>query len=166
MEISHLISKAYCISIDVDCISCSYQYSREEVQQYMLSFLVAAPHSMHILRIYNLIVKLQRTPLATTTSHSLQSTGMFRRETLFDFFQIESFFDSYKFVLHCLIYSFFISSGKGYIRCVETALVESGVTKQDVNYINAHAASTPTFDFVEYQSMLHLFGQNTEVVVL
>ncbi|KAH6831732.1 fatty acid biosynthesis 1 [Perilla frutescens var. hirtella] len=53
--------------------------------------------------------------------------------------------------------------GRGYTRCIDTALVESGVAREDVNYINAHAASTPTFDFAEYQSIIHSFGENTEL---
>lgn len=40
------------------------------------------------------------------------------------------------------------------------------MNREDINYINAHAASTPTFDLAEYQSIIHLFGQNTEVITL
>ncbi|XP_057770833.1 3-oxoacyl-[acyl-carrier-protein] synthase II, chloroplastic-like [Salvia miltiorrhiza] len=56
-----------------------------------------------------------------------------------------------------------LAHGEGCIRCMETALVESGVDREDINYINAHAASTPAFDLAEYQSIIHLFGQNTEL---
>jgi 3-oxoacyl-(acyl-carrier-protein) synthase len=32
-----------------------------------------------------------------------------------------------------------------------------------VNYINAHATSTPAGDLKEYQALIHCFGQNPEV---
>lgn len=66
-------------------------------------------------------------------------------------------------ILRC---SFLTNPGKGCSRCVETALVESGVDRGDVNYINAHAASIPALDFAEYQSIIQSFGQNSEVVIL
>ena len=59
----------------------------------------------------------------------------------------------------------FISSqtGAGVILCIEKALAQSGVSREDVNYINAHATSTPAGDLKEYQAMMHCFGQNPEV---
>ncbi|KAK7291783.1 hypothetical protein RIF29_07201 [Crotalaria pallida] len=50
--------------------------------------------------------------------------------------------------------------GAGVILCIERALVHSGVSKEDVNYINAHATSTPAGDLKEYQALIHCFGQN------
>lgn len=32
-----------------------------------------------------------------------------------------------------------------------------------MNYINAHATSTPAGDLKEYQALMHCFGQNPEV---
>lgn len=60
---------------------------------------------------------------------------------------------------------FFIQSkiGAGVILCIERALVQSGVSKEDVNYINAHATSTPSGDLKEYQALIHCFGKNPEV---
>ncbi|PHT43009.1 3-oxoacyl-[acyl-carrier-protein] synthase I, chloroplastic [Capsicum baccatum] len=55
--------------------------------------------------------------------------------------------------------------GTGVILCVEKALAQSGVSKKDVNYINAHATSTPAGDLKEYQALLHCFGQNPELRV-
>ncbi|KAL6585691.1 Protein TRANSPORT INHIBITOR RESPONSE 1 [Orobanche minor] len=55
--------------------------------------------------------------------------------------------------------------GTGVILCVEKALAQSGVSKEDVNYINAHATSTPAGDLKEYQALLHCFGQNPELRV-
>ncbi|CAL0304822.1 unnamed protein product [Lupinus luteus] len=50
--------------------------------------------------------------------------------------------------------------GAGVILCIEKALAQSGVSREDVNYINAHATSTPAGDLKEYQALFHCFGQN------
>ncbi|WJX90899.1 Protein TRANSPORT INHIBITOR RESPONSE 1 [Trifolium repens] len=42
---------------------------------------------------------------------------------------------------------------------------KSGVSKDDVNYINAHATSTPSGDLKEYQALIHCFGKNPELRV-
>ncbi|KAK4266061.1 hypothetical protein QN277_027034 [Acacia crassicarpa] len=55
--------------------------------------------------------------------------------------------------------------GVGVILCIEKALARSGVSKEDVNYVNAHATSTPAGDLKEYQALLHCFGQNPELKV-
>ncbi|OIW19342.1 hypothetical protein TanjilG_03476 [Lupinus angustifolius] len=55
--------------------------------------------------------------------------------------------------------------GAGVILCIEKALAESGISKEDVNYINAHATSTPAGDLKEYQALIHCFGQNPELRV-
>ncbi|KAK1365134.1 Beta-ketoacyl-[acyl-carrier-protein] synthase I [Heracleum sosnowskyi] len=55
--------------------------------------------------------------------------------------------------------------GAGVILCIEKALAHSGVSREDVNYINAHATSTPAGDLKEYQALLHCFGQNKELRV-
>ncbi|KAK7848454.1 3-oxoacyl-[acyl-carrier-protein] synthase ii [Quercus suber] len=55
--------------------------------------------------------------------------------------------------------------GAGIILCVEKALAQSGVSREDVNYIYAHATSTPAGDLKEYQALLHCFGQNPELRV-
>lgn len=34
-----------------------------------------------------------------------------------------------------------------------------------MNYINAHATSTPAGDLKEYQALIHCFGQNREVLL-
>ncbi|KAL0344996.1 UNVERIFIED_CONTAM: 3-oxoacyl-[acyl-carrier-protein] synthase II, chloroplastic [Sesamum radiatum] len=53
----------------------------------------------------------------------------------------------------------------GVILCIEKALSQSGVSKEDVNYINAHATSAPSGDLKEYQALIHCFGQNPELRV-
>ncbi|KAI4335173.1 hypothetical protein L6164_013843 [Bauhinia variegata] len=55
--------------------------------------------------------------------------------------------------------------GVGVILCIEKALTNSGVSREDVNYINAHATSTPAGDLKEYQALVHCFGQNPELRV-
>ncbi|KAL2458810.1 3-oxoacyl-[acyl-carrier-protein] synthase II [Forsythia ovata] len=55
--------------------------------------------------------------------------------------------------------------GTGVILCIEKALAQSGVSREDVNYINAHATSTPAGDLKEYQALVHCFGQNSELRV-
>uniref|UniRef100_A0A5B6YH80 beta-ketoacyl-[acyl-carrier-protein] synthase I n=1 Tax=Davidia involucrata TaxID=16924 RepID=A0A5B6YH80_DAVIN len=55
--------------------------------------------------------------------------------------------------------------GTGVILCIEKALAQSGVSREDVNYINAHATSTPAGDLKEYQALIHCFGQNPELRV-
>ncbi|KAK8477177.1 hypothetical protein V6N13_057972 [Hibiscus sabdariffa] len=55
--------------------------------------------------------------------------------------------------------------GIGAILCIEKALAQSGVPREDVNYINAHATSTPSGDIKEYQALLHCFGKNSELRV-
>nr|GLL23351.1 3-oxoacyl-[acyl-carrier-protein] synthase II, chloroplastic-like isoform X1 [Ipomoea trifida] len=58
-----------------------------------------------------------------------------------------------------------IIRGTGVILCIEKALAQSGVSREDVNYINAHATSTPAGDLKEYQALVHCFGQNPELRV-
>ncbi|KAL3323025.1 hypothetical protein AABB24_040230 [Solanum stoloniferum] len=55
--------------------------------------------------------------------------------------------------------------GAGVILCIEKALAQSGVSREDVNYINAHGTSTPAGDLKEYQAIVHCFGQNPELRV-
>lgn len=55
--------------------------------------------------------------------------------------------------------------GVGVILCIEKALANSGVSKDDINYINAHATSTPAGDLKEYQALMHCFGQNPKLKV-
>ncbi|GAY67300.1 hypothetical protein CUMW_255470 [Citrus unshiu] len=43
--------------------------------------------------------------------------------------------------------------GVGMVSCMEKALAQSGVAKEDVNYINAHAPSTRLGDLREYQAL-------------
>ena len=58
----------------------------------------------------------------------------------------------------------FPKSGTGVVLCIEKALAQAGVAKEDVNYINAHATSTPSGDLKEFQALVRCFGQNPEVI--
>ncbi|XP_051114081.1 3-oxoacyl-[acyl-carrier-protein] synthase II, chloroplastic-like [Andrographis paniculata] len=53
--------------------------------------------------------------------------------------------------------------GTGIIECIEKALAESGVSKEEVNYVNAHGTSTPVGDLKEFQAVAHCFGKNPEL---
>ncbi|CAH8252822.1 unnamed protein product [Arabidopsis lyrata] len=53
--------------------------------------------------------------------------------------------------------------GAGVILCIEKTLAHAGISKEDINYINAHATSTPAGDLKEYQAFAHCFGQNPEL---
>jgi 3-oxoacyl-(acyl-carrier-protein) synthase len=46
-------------------------------------------------------------------------------------------------------------SGKGVILCIEKALEDAGVTKEDINYIN---------DLKEFEALNHCFGQNPQAI--
>ncbi|OVA08309.1 Beta-ketoacyl synthase [Macleaya cordata] len=51
-------------------------------------------------------------------------------------------------------------NGRGTVLCIEKALAQSGVSREDVNYVNAHATSTQAGDLKEYQALIRCFGQN------
>ncbi|KAL0683449.1 hypothetical protein Bca4012_050297 [Brassica carinata] len=55
--------------------------------------------------------------------------------------------------------------GAGVIICIERALAHAGITKEQINYVNAHATSTPAGDLKEYKALVHCFGQNPELKV-
>ncbi|GFS43787.1 fatty acid biosynthesis 1 [Actinidia rufa] len=55
--------------------------------------------------------------------------------------------------------------GAGVVLCIEKALAQSGVPREDVNYINAHATSTPSGDLKEYEALIRCFGHNPELKV-
>ena len=49
--------------------------------------------------------------------------------------------------------------GSGYTRCMENALKNSGVSRDDVDYISAHGTSTPINDPVETLAIKTVFGE-------
>ncbi|XP_028945148.1 3-oxoacyl-[acyl-carrier-protein] synthase II, chloroplastic-like isoform X2 [Malus domestica] len=58
-----------------------------------------------------------------------------------------------------------LETGAGVILCIEKALEQSGMSREDVNYINVHATSTPAGDLKEYNALIHCFGQNPDLRV-
>ncbi|KAL9262259.1 3-oxoacyl-[acyl-carrier-protein] synthase II, chloroplastic-like protein [Drosera capensis] len=55
--------------------------------------------------------------------------------------------------------------GVGVILCIEKALAAAGLLREDINYVNAHATSTPSGDLKEYKALVHCFGENPELRV-
>ncbi|XP_078444520.1 fatty acid biosynthesis 1 [Wolffia australiana] len=55
--------------------------------------------------------------------------------------------------------------GTGIAICIEKALSQSGIAREEVNYVNAHATSTPSGDLKEYQALVRCFGNNPELRV-
>lgn len=47
--------------------------------------------------------------------------------------------------------------GAGVRKCIQDALADAGVAKEDVNYINAHATSTPAGDMAEFRAVRSVF---------
>jgi len=54
--------------------------------------------------------------------------------------------------------------GAGAARAVLDALTDAGVTPADVNYINAHATSTPVGDIAEYTALHRVFGDRIKEI--
>ena len=52
--------------------------------------------------------------------------------------------------------------GLGVSQCIEAALLDAGVPKESVNYINAHATSTPLGDMAEVEAIHKVFGPHTK----
>ncbi|PKA53581.1 3-oxoacyl-[acyl-carrier-protein] synthase II, chloroplastic [Apostasia shenzhenica] len=55
--------------------------------------------------------------------------------------------------------------GTGIVLCIEKALSEYGIAREDINYVNAHATSTLAGDVKEYQALIRCFGTNPELRV-
>ncbi|XP_062087869.1 3-oxoacyl-[acyl-carrier-protein] synthase II, chloroplastic-like [Humulus lupulus] len=56
-------------------------------------------------------------------------------------------------------------SGREISLCMEKALAQSGVAPEDVNYINAHAISSPATDLKEIRAINRCFGKNPDLRV-
>ncbi|KAL5579617.1 hypothetical protein UlMin_012059 [Ulmus minor] len=55
--------------------------------------------------------------------------------------------------------------GRGFELCIEKALSECRIAREDINYINSHASSTPIGDLSEYQAITNCFGKNPKLKV-
>lgn len=56
------------------------------------------------------------------------------------------------------------ADGLGVKLCIEAALRDAGISKEQVNYINAHATSTPAGDLAEINAMRGAFGSHLQNV--
>lgn len=52
--------------------------------------------------------------------------------------------------------------GEGMLLCMEQALADAAISKEQVNYINAHATSTPVGDMVEVGAIHRCFGAHAK----
>lgn len=57
------------------------------------------------------------------------------------------------------------SDGLGVGTCVKNALADAGVTPEEINYVNAHATSTPAGDMAEIRSLKTVFQHPEKVMV-
>lgn len=57
------------------------------------------------------------------------------------------------------------SDGEGVAQCIRNALADAGVSVDDINYINAHATSTPAGDMAEINAMKKVFTQPKNITV-
>lgn len=57
-------------------------------------------------------------------------------------------------------------NGDGAARCMQNALADAGVDASTVDYINAHATSTPAGDVVESNAIKRLFGTHARRVAI
>jgi 3-oxoacyl-[acyl-carrier-protein] synthase II len=57
------------------------------------------------------------------------------------------------------------SDGEGVALCIQNALSNAGVKAEDVNYINAHATSTPLGDMTEVNALKKIFHYPEKIVM-
>ncbi|KAJ7554049.1 hypothetical protein O6H91_06G123600 [Diphasiastrum complanatum] len=55
------------------------------------------------------------------------------------------------------------SDGLGVATCIEKALRDAGISPEEVNYINAHATSTPAGDLAEINALKKVFKYSSEM---
>lgn len=57
------------------------------------------------------------------------------------------------------------SDGEGVALCINNALANAGVTSEDVDYINAHATSTPLGDMAEVNALKKVFAKPDRIIM-
>jgi len=55
--------------------------------------------------------------------------------------------------------------GKGVVQCLLDAFKDAGISASDVNYINAHATSTPVGDVAEVRALKRVFSHPEQIVM-
>lgn len=55
------------------------------------------------------------------------------------------------------------ADGLGVALCIENAIEDAGIQKEDINYINAHATSTPLGDMAEYNAVKKVFPDTSHI---
>lgn len=55
--------------------------------------------------------------------------------------------------------------GRGVALCIQNALLDAKLIPEDINYINAHATSTPAGDMVEVQALKQVFRHRSSIVM-
>lgn len=58
-------------------------------------------------------------------------------------------------------YRLSVPSGEGLERCMRDVLRRAGVARHEIDYISAHATSTPIGDLKEAEAIYHVFGRET-----
>lgn len=56
--------------------------------------------------------------------------------------------------------------GEGGARCMQNALNDAGMNKEDINYINAHGTSTPAGDIAEAQGVISLMQDHCKDLIV
>jgi 3-oxoacyl-[acyl-carrier-protein] synthase II len=57
------------------------------------------------------------------------------------------------------------ADGMGVATCIKNALKDAGLKQEDVQYVNAHATSTPAGDMAEIRAMKQVFSNPSKVVI-
>lgn len=57
------------------------------------------------------------------------------------------------------------SDGEGVALCIQNALKDAGITTDEVNYINAHATSTPAGDMAEVSALKKVFANPSKIIM-
>lgn len=55
--------------------------------------------------------------------------------------------------------------GEGVAECVKNALAQAGLKPEDINYINAHATSTPAGDMAEIRALKKVFAHPEKITI-